>query len=195
MLERFKAEQVPVAFVGLCGMGDNLWRGGLWEFAPMLVGKSHVSLHVEEVFKSITWATDILGAAKVVLVAQDGSGAAVLHAAVHARRLAPGLVAGVAVVGDTCCLADVVVARRHELPWQMQMYGVLKQYDLPDLLAALARRNGPATLVLSPRGASRRPLTRARAAGVYRLARRRFAAAAALARASGGRAPRKYTNT
>lgn len=166
---------------GLCGQGDQFWRGGFWEFAPLLLGRTHTGFHAAEVLYAVSWAFRTLRAHKVVLVGHGSATSAVLHAAVHvppASTNSSGL-AAVALLRSICCLADVVQADRHALPYQMQMHGVLKHYDLPDLLAALPRlgRRGLSALVSEPRGPRWQRLSRARAWAAYRLAARRLGAA------------------
>lgn len=128
------------------------------------------------------WAGRSLGAAEVSLAAYGGAGTAVLHAALHAGPLA---LAAMALVREPCAFAHAATARRHRLPWQAQMHGVLKEYDLPDLLTSLAR-TGPAVLVLRPLGASGKPLPRSRALQAYRPALRQFSASRRLLRVLAG---------
>eukprot|EP00416_Gambierdiscus_australes_P002927 CAMPEP_0171133230 /NCGR_PEP_ID=MMETSP0766_2-20121228/125919_1 /TAXON_ID=439317 /ORGANISM="Gambierdiscus australes, Strain CAWD 149" /LENGTH=243 /DNA_ID=CAMNT_0011596599 /DNA_START=40 /DNA_END=767 /DNA_ORIENTATION=- len=177
---------ISMVVAGLCGFGDDLWRGGLWEFAPLLLGRTHVGLHAEEVLRVVWWTVGALGARKIVLVAAEDAAPAVLHAAVH---ILPSIAAhaaqhqdladdkvlvGLSLVRSLCCFADVAVSWRHVMPWQMQMHGVLQHYDLPDLLAALVDRGGPSTLVIEPRDAEQKPLSWHRACIVYDLAMRCF---------------------
>ncbi|CAE7245548.1 HMCN1 [Symbiodinium natans] len=154
-----------VVFVGLCGQGDPFWRGGLWQFAPLLLGKSHVGYHGSEVLATVAWAFRQLRCHHVVLMARGSSSAAVLHAAPHVPHLA-----AVVLLYAVAELADVVRVRKHRLPWQMQVHGVLKHYDLPDLLAALPK--SVAIAVANPLGAKRNRLSWSQALRSYRLAAR-----------------------
>lgn len=156
-----------VVFVGLCGQGDPFWRGGLWQFAPLLLGKSHVGYHASEVLATVSWAFRQLRSQQVVLLARGSSSAAVLHAAPHVPHLA-----AVVLLHAVAELAEVARARKHRLPWQMQIHGVLRHYDLPDLLAALPASVSVA--VASPLSAKRRRLSWRQAWRSYRLAARRF---------------------
>lgn len=183
LLVHLQQRGISLAFVGLCGVGDDMWRGGLWEFAPLLLAQTHVGFHAEEIIRSTRWAIETLGASKVFLAALGGGiGAAMLHAAPHLLTGWPrngegfkSRLAGIALVNELCSYRDVAVARQHRLPWMMQMYGVLEHYDLPDLLATLGRVKGPAALVVRPLGASGRPISRACAFSKLHLARQRFA--------------------
>ncbi|CAE7540475.1 unnamed protein product, partial [Symbiodinium necroappetens] len=103
----------------------------------------------------------------VVLLARGSSSAAVLHAAPHVPHLA-----AVVLLHAVAELAEVARARKHRLPWQMQIHGVLRHYDLPDLLAALPASVSVA--VASPLSAKRRRLSWRQAWRSYRLAARRF---------------------
>ncbi|CAJ1393673.1 unnamed protein product [Effrenium voratum] len=137
-----------VAICGLCGQGDAFWRDGLWQFAPLLIGQTHTGFHASEVLQTVSWAFRQLRTRKAALHVPSGLGALVL-------LWLPSF-------------SDVVRARDHRLPWQMQMHGVLEHYDLSDLVAAVK----VPTLVLEPRGAARRPLPRGEASRSFRLARR-----------------------
>ncbi|CAK0808337.1 unnamed protein product [Prorocentrum cordatum] len=186
VLGRLHAMGITAVVAGLCGVGDDHWRGGLWEFAPLLLGRTHVGLHAGEILSLVAWAAASAGVGgRVVLVAHGGAVAAALHAAVRlasdvSAGAAPPL-AGLALVQGLCDFAGVVrstpTPKRHTLPWQMQMHGVLEEYDLPDLLASLAGPRGPRALVLEPQDALGRPLARRAAGRAYELARRTFAAA------------------
>lgn len=197
LLGELHARGISLVVAGLCGFGEDLWRGGLWEFAPLLVGRTHVGLHAEEVLHVVSWVDRVLGAERVVLIAAEDAAPAVLHAALHVPRAmrtgavlnsprgsgsarsrsSGGKLAGIAVLRGICCFEDVAGAWRHHMPWQMQMYGVLKHYDLPDLLAALAISGGLDALVIEPRDERRQPLPWRRAWDKYDLAARRFALA------------------
>ncbi|OLQ06769.1 hypothetical protein AK812_SmicGene9875 [Symbiodinium microadriaticum] len=107
------------------------------------------------------------GRSQVVLLARGSSSAAVLHAAPHVPHLA-----AVVLLHAVAELAEVARARKHRLPWQMQIHGVLRHYDLPDLLAALPASVSVA--VASPLSAKRRRLSWRQAWRSYRLAARRF---------------------
>lgn len=171
LLQRLRAQgHGHVLLAGLCGFGDEFWRGGLWEFAPLLLGETHVALHSVEVLRTVAWATANFRPRRLVLVAYGGAASAVLHASVH---LPPGLLGGLAILRSIASLAEVAVASRHHLPWMMQMYGVLRQYDLPDLLAALSARS-PNTriLIVTPYTASGRAMPPLRARHVYWQLRR-----------------------
>eukprot|EP00933_Yihiella_yeosuensis_P028417 TRINITY_DN22232_c0_g1_i1.p1 TRINITY_DN22232_c0_g1~~TRINITY_DN22232_c0_g1_i1.p1 ORF type:complete len:827 (+),score=126.58 TRINITY_DN22232_c0_g1_i1:79-2559(+) len=173
-------------FAGLCGQGDRWWRGGMWEFAPLLIGRTHAGRHAMEVLATVSWAFRNLKARQVNLISTEGTVASVLHAAVHIPSIARevgGRLSAVVILRSIASLGDVATARRHRLPWQMQMYGVLQKYDLPDLLAAVAgrpgkNRRGPCALVVEPREPDgRRPMPKSKAASIFRLARRLFSAA------------------
>lgn len=174
---------IDVAVVGLCGLGHDMWQGGLWEFAPLLLGRTHVGLHAAEVLLAARWAAS-RGARQLFLIATGDSSAALLHAALHVREAmhvkgqgaasVRGVLAGVALVRTLCCLEDVATSLRHRLPWPMLLPHVLSHYDLPDLLAALAAYQGPSALVFEPRGPTLRPLPSGRARAAYQLASQRF---------------------
>ncbi|CAK9054950.1 unnamed protein product [Durusdinium trenchii] len=162
-----------VAICGLCGFGDQFWRDGLWQFAPLLLGETHTGFHASEVLYTMSWAFRQLGARQVVLIAHGGATGAVLHAAVHApgsedRRI------GALVLLWAPSFEEVARAKRHWLPWQMQMHGVLNHYDLPDLLAAIPRKRAAPTLIVEPRGATRASLPRGFAWRMYWLAAKRL---------------------
>eukprot|EP00928_Gymnodinium_smaydae_P046329 TRINITY_DN3085_c1_g1_i1.p1 TRINITY_DN3085_c1_g1~~TRINITY_DN3085_c1_g1_i1.p1 ORF type:complete len:838 (-),score=203.33 TRINITY_DN3085_c1_g1_i1:68-2581(-) len=183
-----------VVVAGLCGLGDDQWRGGLWQFAPLLLGRTHVGSHAGELLQVSAWARAVLGAERLIFVARGGASAAVLHAAL---QLPPQLLAGLVLFRSIARYSDVATARRQRMPWHMQMHGVLERYDLPDLLAALAippsalarggrggrrsslareRRRNLRALVVEPLGSSRRPLRRRWASKAYDLASQLFAA-------------------
>jgi hypothetical protein len=104
---------VDIVLAGLCGLGDALWKGGLWDFAPLLLGKTHVALHAEETLRIIAWAIGALKATSIVLVAVEDASAAVLHAALQAPAMfrkanrSAGIV-GIALVRSISSFAGVV---------------------------------------------------------------------------------------
>lgn len=162
-----------VAICGLCGFGDKFWRDGLWQFAPILLGETHTGFHASEVLHTMSWAFRQLRARQVVLIGYGGAIGAVVHAAVHApssdaRRL------GALVLLWPPSFEEVARAKRHKLPWQMQMHEVLNHYDLPDLLAAIPAKSAAPTLIVEPRGASRASLPRGYAWRMYSLAAKRL---------------------
>eukprot|EP00927_Polykrikos_kofoidii_P054896 TRINITY_DN49240_c0_g1_i1.p1 TRINITY_DN49240_c0_g1~~TRINITY_DN49240_c0_g1_i1.p1 ORF type:complete len:852 (+),score=98.40 TRINITY_DN49240_c0_g1_i1:652-3207(+) len=189
LLELLLSRGLIVVVAGLCGFEDEeLWRDGLREFAPLLVGRTHVGFHAAEVLRVVAFASAVLHASRVVLMATGGATAAVTHAALHVpprvqrtavhaqSRVERSFLAGIVLVRGICCYADVATAELHRLPWQMQMHGVLDHYDLPDLLASVAHsRPGLQVLVLHPLGASGRALPSRRARQVYELAAHRLA--------------------
>eukprot|EP00929_Paragymnodinium_shiwhaense_P050891 TRINITY_DN25621_c0_g1_i2.p1 TRINITY_DN25621_c0_g1~~TRINITY_DN25621_c0_g1_i2.p1 ORF type:complete len:558 (+),score=108.29 TRINITY_DN25621_c0_g1_i2:269-1942(+) len=186
-----------IVIAGLCGLGDDLWRGGLWEFAPLLLGRTHVGFHASEVIRLVAWTIAVLDASRIVLVAMEGSAAAVMHAVLHipqwrrpasedaspsqgaeASQAPNGVLAGVALVRSIASFADIATAKRHRMPWMMQMYGVLAHYDLPDLLAAaLKRPGGLRAMVMGGRAASGRVLPPRHLRKLYALASKRHESA------------------
>lgn len=183
--------RIHVVFVGLCGFGDDMWRGGLWEFAPFLLSKTNVGFHAEELIRSFRWAVDTLQASRIVLVsvgdhrtnpdsgatepkvAPGGSAAAILHAAVHlVRSDMSAAFAGLVFLGELLNLAAVAVAKRHRLPWSMLMFGTLEHYDLEDLLAATAAKTGPHCLIIDPKTPAGSTLSRWRALREFAFARK-----------------------
>eukprot|EP00931_Biecheleriopsis_adriatica_P086102 TRINITY_DN60828_c0_g1_i1.p1 TRINITY_DN60828_c0_g1~~TRINITY_DN60828_c0_g1_i1.p1 ORF type:complete len:834 (+),score=172.81 TRINITY_DN60828_c0_g1_i1:216-2504(+) len=180
-----------VVVAGLCGLGDKLWRGGFWQFAPFLLGKTHTGFHAAEVLWTVSWTFRQLRARKIIIIAAGAVAGAALHASLHvphATSSQAGLSALV-MMRSVSRFEEVVLARRHRLPWQMQMHGVLHHYDLPDLLAAIPRagNRGPSALVLSPLGPRGERLGHRRALAAYRLARRCFRVAGSRLRVLAGK--------
>merc|ERR1719247_1833127 len=87
LLNGMHALGFDTVIAGLCGLGDSLWKGGLWDFAPLLLGKTHVALHADELLRIIAWAIGALKATSIVLVAVEDASAAVLHAALQAPAM------------------------------------------------------------------------------------------------------------
>merc|ERR1719247_2781012 len=83
LLNGMHALGFDTVIAGLCGLGDSLWKGGLWDFAPLLLGKTHVALHADEMLRIIAWALAVLRASSVVLIGAEDTSAAVLHAALQ----------------------------------------------------------------------------------------------------------------
>jgi len=175
-----------VVICGLCGFGDKFWRDGLWQFAPLLLGETHTGFHASEVLYTISWAFKQLRSRQVVLVGYGGAVGAVLHAAVHAPSTKAHRLGALVLLGPHS-FEEVAQAKRHKLPWQMQMHGVLNHYDLPDLLAAIPAKSTAPTLILEPRGASRALLPRGYAWRMYWLAAKRLRRAGCSLRLLAGR--------
>merc|ERR1712232_212059 len=77
LLNELHGHGIDVVLAGLCGTGDTLWKGGLWDFAPLLLGKTHISLHADEMLKIVAWALSVLKATSVVLIAIEDTAATV----------------------------------------------------------------------------------------------------------------------
>jgi len=197
-LMRMHHQQVSVLFAGLCGVGDDMWRGGLWEYGPLLLGRTNVGLHAEEVIRTVRFALHRLEASGGIVLASvggelhspllggyeappatmpGGTASALLHAVPHlplkARTGGPAVV-GLALYREQCSYAAAAVALRHRLPWLMQMVGVLEDYDLPDLLALLSRRPHLRLLLLDPLAATGRKLSRLAAQRTFKAAARAY---------------------
>ena len=173
LMDQFVDRGISVAAVGLCGLDeDHTWHSGLGEFAPFLISRTHVGFHSGEVLRAVRFVAG-LGFRALALVAMEDTASAALHAAIQERH------ALVAVVISRCILsyASIATAHRHQMPWLMQMFGVLKKYDLPDLVASLAVRGGPRALVSAPQDALKQPLDPKKTKRLLQLARLRFVAA------------------
>eukprot|EP01052_Picozoa_sp_SAG31_P025630 SAG31_NODE_2257_length_6072_cov_3.006864_3_plen_590_part_00 len=182
-IHALQAAGFAVILVDICGFGSFADKSGdafgLFEVpsrayrtkeshpvdAMYNLGRSVVGLHAADVVRSALVANSTMEMQVVATVAANETAAAVLAAAL----ISPLTTGDVALISNVAAWSEIALSPRYDMSaYYSFVFGGLRHFDLPDVVAAL----NSSVFIAQPLDGERRPLNLTRANDVFRFAKK-----------------------